>query len=62
MKNQKPELENVPPPSRALVMPVCRVLAGVIRRRRETGENNFQNCKKRLSPFGFGVHVLVNHE
>ena len=34
MKNQKSEIKNVPLPSRAFVMPVCRVLAGVIRRRR----------------------------
>jgi hypothetical protein len=42
--------------------PRCRGLTGVIRRRRKTGEHRFRNYEKRLSPFGFGVHVLMNDE
>jgi hypothetical protein len=43
-------------------MPENMVLPGGFRQQRNTLENNFRNCKKRLLPFPFGVHVLVNNE
>jgi hypothetical protein len=43
-------------------MPEIRELPGVIRQQRNILGNNFRNRKKRLLPFPFGVHVLVNNE